>query len=509
MTTSGPSSVDDHPQSPAKAEARHPESDYALGMKLLTHTIEDLSQARSVDEVQRIVAVTARHITGCDGATLVIRDQENCFYADEDSITPLWKGKRFPLEACISGWVMLNKKPAVISDIYRDERIPHDAYRPTFVKSLIMVPVRRRYPIAAIGNYWSQEREPTEHEVTLLQALADVTAVAIESVQVHALLEQQNPTQSGTPKASVASRSMPIDLDVDGDLDTFAAAFTNAPIGMAVVGLDGRFQRANAELCRITGYSEKELTALTFQDITHPDDLDTDLAEASRLLAGEIASYQMDKRYYSKDGRVVWVRLSVFMIHDSAGEPRSFVSHIEDISARRRDEELLRRQATLDALTGVYNRRRFDEELRRYAAVAALHSAADEAAVFMIDLDGLKQVNDQRGHIAGDTYLKTVADVISRRLRLSDVVGRIGGDEFAVLLPHTTAAQAQHLAQTLVEEVRMLSPGGICIGIATVTPDTVHDALERADRAMYRAKRQGGSHWSGPDSGAEGSSDTH
>ncbi|MCH2219496.1 MAG: PAS domain S-box protein, partial [Dechloromonas sp.] len=74
--------------------------------------------------------------------------------------------------------------------------------------------------------------------------------------------------------------------------------------GFAVVGLNGSFQRVNQALCDITGYQEHELTELTFQDITHPDDLDTDVSEAARLLHGEISSYQMDKRYYAKDGHL-------------------------------------------------------------------------------------------------------------------------------------------------------------------------------------------------------------
>lgn len=465
------------------------EADYVRGMTRLADAIQQLSLARTMDEVQHIVSATAREATGCDGATFVLRDDNMCFYADEDAVAPLWKGRRFPMHSCISGWAMLHKQPAVIPDIYLDDRIPHDAYRPTFVKSLLMVPIRRREPIGAIGAYWAEQREPTSHEVALVQALADATSVAIENVQVHAVLEQ---TIADRP--DIGNAATPSGIDA-----TYAAAFTNAPIGMAVVGLDGSFQRINREFCRIIGYDEHELMRLTFQDITHPDDLDIDLAEASRLLAGDITSYQMDKRYYSRDGHVIWVRLSVFMAHDDHGQPLCFISHIEDISARRRDEELLRRQATLDALTGVYNRSRFEEELQKYASQTAVHSAGDQAAVFMIDLDGLKRINDHSGHGAGDAYLKTVADTISRRLRISDVVGRIGGDEFAVLLPHTTVTQAQHLAQTLVEQVASLSPGGVCIGIAMVTPDTVDSALERADRAMYRAKRQGGNHWSGPE----------
>lgn len=283
-----------------------------------------------------------------------------------------------------------------------------------------------------------------------------------------------------------------------GSERTFEAAFANAPIGIALIGLDGSFQRVNKALCAIVGYPEHELVALTFQDITHPDDLDADVNEASRLLHGEIRSYQMDKRYYAKDGHIVWIRLSASLVRDAVGEPLHFISHIEDISARRRDEELLRRRATRDALTGVFNRSRFDEELARYQTLARRHDYQDEAAVFMIDLDGLKQVNDRGGHAAGDDYIKSVAGIISRRLRLSDVFARIGGDEFAALLPHTNPDQARRLAQTLTDEVKANSSGSISIGIAMMGPGQLDDPMKRADQAMYQAKQQGRGHSYGP-----------
>ncbi|MGB0437095.1 MAG: sensor domain-containing diguanylate cyclase [Mycobacterium sp.] len=279
---------------------------------------------------------------------------------------------------------------------------------------------------------------------------------------------------------------------------TFEAVFANAPIGIAVVGLNGTFERVNQALCRITGYGEQQLAELTFQDITHPDDLNADVHEATRLLNGEITSYQMDKRYYALDGHLIWVQLSASIVRDEVGQPLHFIAHIEDISARKRDEEMLRRQATLDTLTGVLNRSRFQEELDRYQALAAQHGYQDEAAVFMIDLDGLKQVNDEDGHAAGDDYLKSVADTISRRLRLSDVFARIGGDEFAALLPHTTASYAQKLARTLAEQVKVKSRGSVSIGIGMMSPGQLDGALERADLAMYHAKRQGRGHTYGP-----------
>jgi len=280
---------------------------------------------------------------------------------------------------------------------------------------------------------------------------------------------------------------------------TFEAVFANAPIGIAVVGLDGSFNRVNQALCDITGYAEGELTLLTFQDITHPDDLDTDVNEATRLIRGDITSYQMDKRYYAADGHLIWIHLSASIVRDGGGQPLHFIAHIEDVSARKRDEEMLRRQATRDALTGVLNRSRFEEELNRHLALARRYdSYDDEAAMFMIDLDGLKQVNDRDGHAAGDHYLKTVAHTISRRLRLSDTFARIGGDEFAALLPHTSATQARKLAEELADLVEANSPGSVSIGVAMLAPGQLNDARQRADNAMYYAKKLGRGRVHGP-----------
>ena len=126
-----------------------------------------------------IVRRAARELNGADGATVIFRDGNQCFYADEDAIGPLWKGRRFPMSACISGWVMLNKQVAVIEDIYMDTRIPLDAYRPTFVRSLMMVPVNVAAPTAAIGNYWADRHCATEDEISGLAGLADHLAAAI------------------------------------------------------------------------------------------------------------------------------------------------------------------------------------------------------------------------------------------------------------------------------------------------------------------------------------------
>jgi hypothetical protein len=138
---------------------------YVLGMERLIGAVQELSMARDLAAVQRIVRTTARSLCGADGATFVLRQNGYCYYADEDAISPLWKGHRFPLETCVSGWAMLNRKPAMIADIYKDPRVPHEAYRPTFVKSLAMVPIRTMDPVGAIGNYWAELHEPRDSEL--------------------------------------------------------------------------------------------------------------------------------------------------------------------------------------------------------------------------------------------------------------------------------------------------------------------------------------------------------
>lgn len=150
----------------------------------LTDTVAELSTATTLERVTDVVASAARSLMGADGATFVLREDDHCFYADEDAISPLWKGSRFPMSACVSGWVMHRSESVVIPDIYVDDRVPVDAYRPTFVRSLAMAPVRRGAPVGAIGVYWSTEYVPSPQEVRLLEVLANSASVALENLEL-------------------------------------------------------------------------------------------------------------------------------------------------------------------------------------------------------------------------------------------------------------------------------------------------------------------------------------
>ncbi|MGV8989002.1 MAG: PAS domain S-box protein [Cypionkella sp.] len=123
-------------------------------------------------------------------------------------------------------------------------------------------------------------------------------------------------------------------------VDQFRSAFENAPIGKAIVGLDGAWLKANRALCTLLGYTEDELLRTDFQTVTHPDDLEADLCQLDLLTKGEIETYAMEKRYYRANGLIMWGQLSVGMVRNADGKPDHFIAQIIDITEQRRLEEL-------------------------------------------------------------------------------------------------------------------------------------------------------------------------
>jgi diguanylate cyclase (GGDEF)-like protein/PAS domain S-box-containing protein len=274
----------------------------------------------------------------------------------------------------------------------------------------------------------------------------------------------------------------------------FEAAFHAAPHGVAIVGLDGRFLHLNQQLAEILGYSVAELKDMTFQEITHPDDLDADLAQVDGLITGRLSTYEMEKRYYTKDGHLIWVLLAVAIVREEDGSPRHFISQVQDISARKRLEAHTYELANRDPITSLYNRRRFEEELKRQ--IERCRSGGESAALLLLDLDRFKNVNDSDGHVAGDRLIRLVGRALDERIHDPDVAARIGGDEFAVILRDIDLAQARAVA----EELRLAVTGAdlerdctASVGLCRLHGD-VPDAetcFRAVDRAMYRAKGQG------------------
>ena len=280
----------------------------------------------------------------------------------------------------------------------------------------------------------------------------------------------------------------------------FRATFDEAAIGMALVDKQGGFARANIALCRLLGYSEAELKQMNFQQLTHPDDLEKDLSLLREVVTGTRQTYQIEKRYLCKNGDVIWALLNVATVRDVIGEVCYFISQIQDVSERRRMLEKLRDQANLDYLTGLYNRRYFIERGTQELARAARNGKP--MSLLMLDIDEFKQINDARGHRTGDLVLRHISRLLGEALRSPDICGRVGGEEFAVLLPETDAAAALEIAERLRSSIAAnaavpeegppvrytISVGVTTLGLGDSNIDTL---LGQADKGLYQAKRTG------------------
>ena len=176
-------------------------SSRANALNELVSAVERLAGAADELEIAAIVRTAARRLTGADGVSVVLRKGARVHYVDEDAVGPLWKGQDFPIEACISGWAILNKQTVVIEDITGDPRIPLAAYQPTFVKSLAMAPVGLPQPIAAIGAYWGERRRPTDDEVQALETMARAAAAALDNVRLRRELHESAETAQAAERA--------------------------------------------------------------------------------------------------------------------------------------------------------------------------------------------------------------------------------------------------------------------------------------------------------------------
>lgn len=156
----------------------------------LVALVQRLSLVRDMDSLTAMVTQAVRELVEADGATFVMRRGDDCYYADEDSIAPLFKGAVVPLERCIGGWAMRHRRSAVIADTRTDPRIPWETYGPTFVKSLVMAPVRIEAPVAAIGAYWSRVKQPNPKRVALLETVAHSAALAMQNLDLLRSLEE-------------------------------------------------------------------------------------------------------------------------------------------------------------------------------------------------------------------------------------------------------------------------------------------------------------------------------
>ncbi|WP_172622796.1 sensor domain-containing protein [Aquicella siphonis] len=282
--------------------------------------------------------------------------------------------------------------------------------------------------------------------------------------------------------------------------ERFRKVMEYAPIGMAIVSLEGKFQRVNLAFCEILGYSRPELEQLTFHAITHPDDLPADLRNVERMLAGKLQFYKTEKRYIRKNGEIIWGQLTATIIRDNiTNTPLYFIAQIENIAERKLYHEKIHQLAYHDSLTNLPNRHLLVDRINQSLAHAERNHKS--FAVLFLDIDGFKQINDSLGHDAGDELLQTLATRLRHTLRANDTAARLSGDEFVIILADTMrhesiAVIADKILEALGKPAEIrghVLQVSVSIGIALYPYDGSNAArlIKNADTAMYAAKNAG------------------
>lgn len=293
--------------------------------------------------------------------------------------------------------------------------IPRDAYRKPFVSAALALAgaILAVTLVGVLSGRFASRR--------LARSVAALVNTPVSKISAPIITEVET-VRTTLNNAATAMRESE---------ERFRATFEQAAVGIAHVSPEGRWIRVNQKLCDIAGYAREELLAKTFQDITHPDDLDADLGYVRQMLAGEIQSYAMEKRYFRKDGSLVWINLTVALVRGETGQPEYFISVIEDITKRKQAEAALRESETLyrslfkNMLNGfAYCQMLFEDEIPQDYIYLAVNDAFESQT-------GLKDV-------VGRKVTEIIPGIRSADPQLFEVLGRVASsgrpEQFEIFL---------------------------------------------------------------------------
>lgn len=182
---------------------------------LLLSVLSDVSHIKVYDDVTTTLKNATKKLINCDASSIILKDGDQCHYIDEDSAQPLWKGMKFPLDDCISGWAIKNESTAVVPDIYDDARVPSNLYKHTLIKSMLVSPLKNQHVHGAISVYWTVPHQPSPTEIHILETLANVSSLVFDYFILQSKLDKT--VESKTFDLNTVNQKL-VDLAIQDDL---------------------------------------------------------------------------------------------------------------------------------------------------------------------------------------------------------------------------------------------------------------------------------------------------
>lgn len=278
--------------------------------------------------------------------------------------------------------------------------------------------------------------------------------------------------------------------------ERFRIMFEEAPLGIGLFDLfSGRVTQVNKKFLEIIGFDKEDMDDFRWMDVSHPDDMAKNNEYRNRLLQGEITGFNMRKRYFRKDGIMIWINLTISLLDPLDTENPRELCMIEDITEKVKWDEEIQYLTTHDALTGLYNRFSFEQEK------VDMEEGPLPLSVLIADVDGLKLINDGFGYSLGDQLLQKAAEIFRQACRPGDKIFRIGGDEFCILMPKAPIEEARLVSsriEALCEEAFIhvgSNPVKVSISVGSGVRSNLKDSLSgiiiSAENAMRRKKLLG------------------
>jgi diguanylate cyclase (GGDEF)-like protein/PAS domain S-box-containing protein len=469
-----------------------------------------LISAQSIVEISRLIVSEAKRLTESDLGFVGHVEPETGRLTLPAEGTDVWPGADLVSdEASLAvirglwGWVLANRRSLLTNDAAHDARSSRMPAAQLAINRFLSAPALAGEILVGQVAVANSSHAYDASDQVLIERLADLFALAVQRQQAadalaraKAELEERVAERTrDLVSANEQLRKEAMALDhahqaLRESESIYRALVETSPDGILLTDPEGQIVLCNQKLAVIAGLpSPQALYGRDIRDMASPEEREKMAAYAERLSRDGVLR-DAEITVPRGDGSTAFISMNASVLTNAAGAISGLMAVVRDVTERKHVEDKLLYMSTHDALTGVYNRAYFEQEVQRLqrAEVAPV-------SVIIVDIDRFKQINDNFGHGAGDEALRRTAATLRRSFRGEDVVARIGGDEFCVLLPGADTSAAALAVQRMKGNMAVLNmtkgvpPLGLSVGHATaVKADRLDEALRRADARMYEDK---------------------